>query len=35
MIIIEEYGINLKPGQYTRLMYYIYINFVGLNELEP
>lgn len=35
MIIIEEYGISLKPGQYTRLMYYIYINFVGLNELEP
>ncbi|MFH1126568.1 MAG: type II/IV secretion system ATPase subunit [archaeon] len=33
--IIEEYGITLKPGQYTRLMYYIYINFVGLNELEP
>ena len=33
--IIEEYGITLKPGQYTRLMYYIYINFVGLNEIEP
>ena len=33
--IIEEYGIILKPGQYTRLMYYIYINFVGLNALEP
>ena len=33
--IIEEYGITLKPGQYTRLMYYIYINFVGLNALEP
>lgn len=33
--LIEEYGITLKPGQYTRLMYYIYINFVGLNEVEP
>lgn len=33
--IIKEYGTILKPGQYTRLMYYIYINFVGLNELEP
>ncbi len=33
--IIKEYGTILKPGQYTRLMYYIYINFVGINELEP
>ncbi len=33
--IIKEYGTILKPGQYTRLMYYIYINFVGLNALEP
>lgn len=33
--ILEEYGQVLKPGQYTRIMYYIYINFVGLNKIEP
>ncbi|MBU4246688.1 MAG: type II/IV secretion system ATPase subunit [Nanoarchaeota archaeon] len=33
--VIDELGIILEPGQYTRLLYYIYINFVGLNEIEP
>lgn len=33
--VIDEEGISLEPGQYTRLLYYIYINFVGLNEIEP
>ncbi len=33
--VIDEEGIFLEPGQYTRLLYYIYINFVGLNEIEP
>ncbi len=33
--LIEEEGILLLPGQYTRLLYYIYINLVGLNEIEP
>ena len=33
--VIDDLGITLEPGQYTRLLYYIYINFVGLNEIEP
>ena len=33
--IIEEYGLKFKPGQYTRIMYYVYVNFVGLNRIEP
>ncbi|MCD6371482.1 MAG: type II/IV secretion system ATPase subunit [Candidatus Aenigmarchaeota archaeon] len=33
--IIEEFGIKLKPMEYLKIMYYIYRNFVGLNELEP
>ncbi|NOR84491.1 hypothetical protein GQ473_00085 [archaeon] len=33
--IIEEYGLKFKPGQYTRVMYYVYVNFVGLNRIEP
>lgn len=34
-IVLNEYGLELKPGQYTRIMYYIYRNFIGLNEIEP
>jgi len=33
--VIDELGIILEPGQYTRLLYYVYINFVGMNEIEP
>ncbi len=33
--VLDEYGVKLKKGQYTRLMYYVYINFIGLNEIEP
>lgn len=33
--LIDEAGIELRPGQFTRLFYYIYRNFVGLNEIEP
>ncbi len=33
--IIEEYGIKFKPGQYTRIMYFLYVTFVGLNRIEP
>lgn len=33
--VIDELGITLEPGQYTRLLYYVYINFVGMNEIEP
>lgn len=33
--VIIEYDIKLKPEQYIKIMYYIYRNFVGLNEIEP
>lgn len=33
--VITEYGLELKPEQYLKIMYYIYRNFVGLNEIEP
>ncbi len=33
--VIIEYGLQLKPEKYLKLMYYIYRNFVGLNEIEP
>lgn len=34
-IIISNIGTTLKPGQYTRIMYYVYRNSVGLNQIEP
>jgi flagellar protein FlaI len=33
--VIKELGIKLTQEQYIKLMYYIYRNFVGLNEIEP
>lgn len=33
--IIEEYGFSFTRGQYIKLLYYVYRNFVGLNEIEP
>jgi len=33
--ILEEYEINISEKKFLRLMYYIYRNFVGLNEIEP
>ncbi len=33
--IISEYGLALTRGQYIRLLYRVYRNFVGLNEIEP
>lgn len=32
--IIREYGIILNNNQYLKIMYFIYRNFVGLNEIE-
>ena len=34
-MLIEQYGFDLTPEQYLKLMYYIYRDFVGLNEIEP
>jgi flagellar protein FlaI len=33
--VVKEFSIQLNPEQYARVMYYIYRNFVGLNEIEP
>ena len=33
--VVKEFSITVNPEQYTRVMYYIYRNFVGLNEIEP
>jgi flagellar protein FlaI len=33
--VIKELGIKLTQEQYIKVMYYIYRNFVGLNEIEP
>ncbi|MEM5773144.1 MAG: type II/IV secretion system ATPase subunit [Candidatus Aenigmatarchaeota archaeon] len=33
--VIKELGIKLTQEQYIKVMYYLYRNFVGLNEIEP
>ncbi len=33
--VIKELAISLTPNQYTKIMYHIYRNFVGFNEIEP
>ncbi|MBN2094688.1 MAG: type II/IV secretion system ATPase subunit [Candidatus Aenigmarchaeota archaeon] len=32
--LLEEYGISISEKHFEKLMYYIYRNFVGLNEIE-
>ena len=33
--VMREFGIRLTPEQYVKIMYYIYRNFIGFNEIEP
>ncbi|MCX6820859.1 MAG: ATPase, T2SS/T4P/T4SS family [Candidatus Aenigmarchaeota archaeon] len=33
--ILRQFGLDLPPAQYARIMYFIYRNFVGFNEIEP
>ncbi|MBS3052830.1 MAG: type II/IV secretion system ATPase subunit [Candidatus Aenigmarchaeota archaeon] len=33
--VFKHLGVSLTSDQYTRLMYYIYRDFVGLNQIEP
>ena len=33
--IVRSQNIMLRSGEITKLMYYIYRNFVGLNQIEP
>lgn len=34
-LLIDELNIGLAPDSYNRLFYYLYRDFVGLNEIEP
>ncbi len=33
--VIHEFGLSLTQNQYTKIMYHIYRNFIGFNEIEP
>lgn len=33
--VIRELGLKLSQEQYVKILYYMYRNFVGLNEIEP
>ncbi len=33
--VVKDFGIKLDKISYLKIMYYIYRNFVGLNEIEP
>jgi flagellar protein FlaI len=33
--VLKELSIPVSPDQYVRTMYYIFRNYVGLNEIEP
>ncbi|MCX6821958.1 MAG: type II/IV secretion system ATPase subunit [Candidatus Aenigmarchaeota archaeon] len=33
--VLKELAIPVSPDQYVRTMYYIFRNYVGLNEIEP
>ena len=33
--IVKDFGLKITPNQYLKLMYYIYRDFIGYNEIEP
>jgi flagellar protein FlaI len=33
--VIKEFGMSLTAEQYIKIMYHIYRNFIGYNEIEP
>ncbi len=33
--LLKEYGFHLKEQEYLQIMYYVFRDFVGMNELEP
>jgi flagellar protein FlaI len=35
LLIITELGIKLEKEQYDKIFYYLYRDFIGLNEIEP
>ena len=34
-ILLKEFGIKISQDTFLKLMYYIYRDFIGLNEIEP
>jgi len=34
-LIISELGLNIEEESYKKMYYYLYRNFIGLNEIEP
>lgn len=32
--VLKDFGIQLSPNQYVKIMYYVYRNFMGLNEID-
>ncbi|MBN2330757.1 MAG: Flp pilus assembly complex ATPase component TadA [Candidatus Aenigmarchaeota archaeon] len=35
LAVLEEEGVRLSSKQYVKILYYIYRDFIGLNEIEP
>lgn len=33
--VVSNLGIRMTDAQYTKMMYYIYKNFIGFNQIEP
>jgi len=33
--VMKEISVTITPEQYIKIMYYIYRNFIGLNQIEP
>ena len=33
--VVKEHGITLSKESFLKIMYYVYRNFIGLNEIEP
>ena len=34
-LLIEELNMNIKPETYDRIFYYLFRDFIGLNEIDP
>ena len=34
-VLLQEFGINISEKTFMKFMYYLYRDFVGLNEIEP
>ena len=33
--VVEEEGLQIEPRQYVKIVYFIFRDFIGLNEIEP